>query len=319
MDVQTVVEFVELTRKLNFTTAARSLSMSQPSLSKHIAALEKSLHLSLFKRSASGLTVTRAGQELLPAAYDLINAEKEFLDKAFKLSRGIPQDKLTVSGPLEGSLLVGLFAYLVGELSPQYGPYFLSSRPFHHKTAAEILDEGLADIVFDYRFEKSTYPSDDPIDTLLVDKVPLVAFVSRNHPLGECDSITLDDLRDESLIRLEGNHISYAWDCIARSCDAAGFVPREKLLYAMAQTDLLSIIANLGNSILVVGENYSDLLKSGTTQFARCITIVDDRAFLPISAQYRIDNYNPLLEDVVAAVERYAIGRGIRIPEMRNS
>ena len=41
MDTNYLVEFVELAKRLSFTETSRSLGMNQPTLSKHIAALEE--------------------------------------------------------------------------------------------------------------------------------------------------------------------------------------------------------------------------------------------------------------------------------------
>ena len=41
MDSQFIVEYAELAKRLNVTETARFLNMSQPTLSKHITALEK--------------------------------------------------------------------------------------------------------------------------------------------------------------------------------------------------------------------------------------------------------------------------------------
>ena len=50
MDISAFNEFVELAKRLNITETARMLNMSQPTLSKHMAALEEDLGFRLIER-----------------------------------------------------------------------------------------------------------------------------------------------------------------------------------------------------------------------------------------------------------------------------
>lgn len=62
----------------SFTEAARRLHMSQPALSRQIAALEESLGAKLFHRHARGLAMTHEGEQLRAATADM----HERIDKA---------------------------------------------------------------------------------------------------------------------------------------------------------------------------------------------------------------------------------------------
>lgn len=55
----------------SFTEAARRLHMSQPALSRQIAALEESLGAKLFHRHARGLAMTHEGEQLRAATADM--------------------------------------------------------------------------------------------------------------------------------------------------------------------------------------------------------------------------------------------------------
>ena len=62
----------------SFTEAARRLHMSQPALSRQVAALEESLGAKLFHRHARGLAMTHEGEQLRAATADM----HERIDKA---------------------------------------------------------------------------------------------------------------------------------------------------------------------------------------------------------------------------------------------
>jgi DNA-binding transcriptional LysR family regulator len=60
--------FVEVVRDGSLSGAARRLGTTQPTIGRHIAALEADLNLALFTRSPRGLLPTEAALELLPHA-----------------------------------------------------------------------------------------------------------------------------------------------------------------------------------------------------------------------------------------------------------
>ncbi|HVF65515.1 MAG TPA: LysR family transcriptional regulator [Casimicrobiaceae bacterium] len=89
----TVAEVGHLTR------AAERLHVSQPALSAQIRALEDQLGVTLFDRGSAGMSLTRAGQRLLPAV-------REIVAKASAL-RGLAQ---SLQGEVVGRLKVGTLA-----------------------------------------------------------------------------------------------------------------------------------------------------------------------------------------------------------------
>jgi DNA-binding transcriptional LysR family regulator len=58
--------FVEVTRDASLSAAARRLGLAQPTVGRHIDALETALGLTLFTRSPRGLTPTSAALALEP-------------------------------------------------------------------------------------------------------------------------------------------------------------------------------------------------------------------------------------------------------------
>ena len=297
MDSQFIVEYVELAKRLNVTETARYLNMSQPTLSKHITALEKTLRFQLFERSSTGLKLTRSGVDLLPYAYELIEKQQAFLTRAKEL-RANPLRRLSVGGVVNEEAATEAMARLIGAMSPVYGTNFLELKASHHKTSITMLEEGIADIVFDFCEEKDLADADG-VDCVPVCKIPLAILISKSNPLSDRETVTIDELKEFTLIKMEGAHMAHGWSCIERMCEAHGFEPTYRRQYSMRQIDLLTIAANLGSDIMVLGMNYIKRIGSGSSMFAKVVPISDEDAYIPLSALFHMDNANPILQEAL--------------------
>ncbi|PQZ95165.1 LysR family transcriptional regulator [Arthrobacter sp. MYb227] len=68
MNLEQLQSFVEVARIGHFTRAAAHLHLAQPSLSRQISTLESDLGAELFHRARGNITLTDAGESLLPLA-----------------------------------------------------------------------------------------------------------------------------------------------------------------------------------------------------------------------------------------------------------
>lgn len=302
MDIEVVREFVELAKKLNFTETARTLNMSQPTLSKHISALEKDLKIPLFDRSSANLRLTRAGADLLPYAYKTLEASTEFLEKAKSLKTTPPQH-LSIGGFINEEIVIKAISRIVSDLSPLYGSNFLEVKNCKHRPVRELLESELVDIVFDYG-TGDDFADNDFIATTPIGQLPWIAVVSKEHRLANRESLTIDDLRDETLIKMEGAHITDGWRFIEKACQDHGFTPNTRKHYSMILTDLVTITFNMGDDILVLGTNFIQRIGLGLSPLCKQIPIEGDLAHFPISAIYWADNTNPVFEEVLASLSR---------------
>ena len=100
MDVSHMREVLVLADHMNFTTAAAQLYISQPTLTRHVNAIEEALGVKLFKRTNHTVELTRAGVvavkafEKITASYDTLLA-----------------DVAAVSEDEEGDLRLGMVYY----------------------------------------------------------------------------------------------------------------------------------------------------------------------------------------------------------------
>ncbi len=83
METTHLQEYVVLAHRRSFTEAARDLHITQSTLSKHVAALEREFGRELFVRDRSGIRLTEAGTMLYEQAVQLLRT----MQKAYKLVR----------------------------------------------------------------------------------------------------------------------------------------------------------------------------------------------------------------------------------------
>jgi len=96
MDINALQAFIEVARKESFSLASETLFITQPAISKRIAALEDDLGVQLFNRINRKVTLTDAGQKLLPKAKALVDELNDMRRYATSLSDEI-----------KGELLIG--------------------------------------------------------------------------------------------------------------------------------------------------------------------------------------------------------------------
>ena len=73
MDLASLDTFIAIAETGSFSAAGERLHLSQPAVSKRIAALEQQLEVRLFDRIGREISLTEAGRALLPRAWQILN------------------------------------------------------------------------------------------------------------------------------------------------------------------------------------------------------------------------------------------------------
>lgn len=96
MDLYQLKTFVTVAREGSITRASERLHLSQPAVSAHIKALEEALELTLFERTARGMSLTDDGRRLIVRAERALASHQELIEEASR-----------IKGRLTGTLRVG--------------------------------------------------------------------------------------------------------------------------------------------------------------------------------------------------------------------
>jgi DNA-binding transcriptional LysR family regulator len=187
--------FVAVAEELHFTRAAESLRISQPSLSRQIRLLERNLGVPLFQRDRRTVTLTRAGEALLPRARDVLSSWDDALAEATQRAReaaGVLRVgfQTSVAGPLY-QVTVARFAARHPDWTVE-----LKLRPWSDPTA------GLLDGTSDVAFVWLPIPGQERLERQTLWTEPRHVALWCTHPLAEQIELRISDLLDEPFVAL---------------------------------------------------------------------------------------------------------------------
>lgn len=178
MDISSLQAFIAVARYQSFSKASEKLFVTQPAISKRVAALEDELGTQLFNRIARQVSLTEAGKQLLPKAQEVVNQAQDMHRYASNLNDDI-----------SGILSVAIAHHVGLHRMP---PILKAFNELHPKVTLDIRFED-SDIAFmgveqgDIEFAVITLPHTLP-DKLIKQVIwqdDLNVVVGNDHPLAE--------------------------------------------------------------------------------------------------------------------------------------
>lgn len=216
MNLEHLREFKMIVENSSFTKAAYELNMSQSTLSKHIATLEKELNVLLFNRSARALELTSAGEELL---YTTVKIE----DLMDELNVSLEE----IRRRTHIKLFVGSQTSLnhCGVASAIWA--FRKQHPDIDVIADDAVLGKLNPLSYDeieLAFSRWIPDGDDVYAYTLFQPDNLCVILPTNHPLASQNTITWEQLRYEKIL-LASPNIS---EIYIRAAKSSGYLPNLK-------------------------------------------------------------------------------------------
>lgn len=189
MDLLQMQYFLKIAETGNMTRAAEELYISQSSLSRTIARLEKDLGVKLFDRVGRQIQLNEFGKVFLhrtkQAFMQLEEAQREIADL-----RGQGNHKIRVGITIPGILTFFLDRYVSLQSQIQISQYFIQRNQ-----TVDFLTEGRADFVITAdNIESST------IDWEFLVSDSILALVPEGHPLSKYTAISLSRLVGEPIV-----------------------------------------------------------------------------------------------------------------------
>ena len=232
--------FVAVAEAGTVTAAADRVHLSQSAMSTALADLERVLGVQLLVRHhARGVTLTRAGEELLIAARELLRQAEDLESTAHALGEG-----------LVGRVRLGCFAILSPYLLPPLLAAVDEQLPGLQVEPVEESLDGVESGLREGRFELAvTYDlglgAGFVCESLL--EVRPYALLPADHRLRSEDSVRLTDLADEPFVLLD---LPHSRDYFTAAFTTAGVAPIIRYRTRSAETARALVGRGLGWSLL---------------------------------------------------------------------
>ncbi|MEW1981484.1 LysR family transcriptional regulator [Citricoccus sp. NPDC079358] len=190
MNLEQLRGFMEVARVGHFTRAAETLHVTQPSLSRQIATLEHDLGSELFHRARGHITLTAAGETLLPLARRML-ADAETVRREMAELAGLQRGRVRLGAT--PSLCVGIVADAVAAFHAAHPGIELHLTERGSRGLIDELSSGALDLAL--VITSDAHPGTAPSLTrsrLLTEE--LVVVGGGDAPFGGRTSVTLKDL-----------------------------------------------------------------------------------------------------------------------------
>lgn len=207
MELRQLKYFVKAAETLNFSEAAKTLAVTQSTLSQQIRQLETELDIKLFQRNSHEVTLTEAGEELLPSAIATLRAAETCHQRLDDL-----RDLMT------GTLNIGV----TYTFSPILTETLITFMKAHPKVKMNITYEPMAELMqrlmhrqLDFVLAFKPSHRYDEIESHSLFDNRLCAVVRDGHPLAGRKSVTVDELeRYEMALPSRGLQARNAFEAI---------------------------------------------------------------------------------------------------------
>jgi len=212
MDLRRLEIFVKVAELASFSRAAQALSLTQPTVSEHMRALEDELGVQLLDRLGRGAAPTRAGQLLLGYAQRMLT-----------LSREARQAIDQFQGRLSGELMIGgstipgeyVLPVLIGQFKAKQADISIVLLIGDSHQVSEWIEDGRVEIAV-----VGARPPQRTLDARELMKDELVVALPVEHAWARRDTVSLADLQAEPMVVRE--HGSGSRAALEHALDEAG-------------------------------------------------------------------------------------------------
>ncbi|MBR4474286.1 MAG: LysR family transcriptional regulator [Oscillospiraceae bacterium] len=207
MDTSRYKAFAAAAETGSFSRAAEVLSYSPSGVSQLINALEADLGVTLLRRTSRGVSLSPAGETLLPAVRALLQQE----ERVFQLSSEI-------NGLMTGELNIASYS----SVSFRWLPKVIKAFQQDHPNVRLHLMEGISQEVLRWLGESKadigflSWVKDCSYEWIPLSDDPMIAILPRNHPYANADVYPLAECEHERFIMPALGKDSDVVDLLAR-------------------------------------------------------------------------------------------------------
>lgn len=251
MQFQQLAYFLAVAETRHFTRAAEQERVAQPSLSQQIRALERDVGATLFHRVRGNVTLTEAGEALLPIARRIL-AETETAYRVIRELDELGRGRVRLGAT--PSLCTGLLPVMLAAFRRTYPGIELVLHESGSRDLQTELSEGALDLamIVDSRVRDDPRLQSTP---LFVEE--LVVISPKHEPAPVRGRLAIGDLKDRPLVMFRRGYDLR--EATVNACRAAGFDPAFAIEGGEMDAVLELVQAGLGLAVVpstVVGDRF---------------------------------------------------------------
>ncbi len=286
MELRTIRYALAVAETLHFGRASEQSLVSQPALSRQVKALEHEIGITLFDRTSRRVQLTAAGAQFVPLARQAL----QMLDIAVEQARESARGHV-------GQLRLGFVATAAIDVLPRVLSMHGAHRPnvslslIEGTTVEQIeaLQSGLLDVGLG-----RDLPPVDGLDVSVLRIEPIMVAVPTAHPLAAVESLGIDDLVGEAIVRLPLGTARRADVLLAQVAGSA--ITRATTAAAVQEArqymTLLALVA-AGTGVALVPQPVTMLRHDGV----RYLRLQHADATSALTVATRADDRSPLVRD----------------------
>ncbi len=267
---------------LSFTRAADRLYLSQPVLSRQIAAMEEELEMQLFVREKKSVRLTPAGEVLAEGLGRIAVDYQSLLEKANAINSGY-EGSLNV-GMAEGQLVCPPYSDALQSFHQKYPDIMVNLSKHSLAELLSKLDTGELDIAFGATFNVK---DDEKLDYQRVATTKNYLVVPASHPNVGKENLSLADFENDTYLSLSESESQFISAGANRRI--SGMVSRKTLTAPDIGT--LALWLEAGYGIFTLNGNHA-LRNNPNLRFLDISELGETVEII----MWKRDNKNPMLE-----------------------
>ena len=189
---------------LSFTKAADRLYLSQPVLSRQIAAMEDELGIELFIREKKSVRLTPAGEVLAEGFKQLSVDYQALVDKATAMHMGFSGN--VNLGIVEGQLICHPVSTALSQIHKKYPDVRVNLTKHTMSNLRKSLANGDIDLAFTAQFDLR---NDEEFDSEVVGKSSTYLVIPKSHPLAGKENLKMSDFKNSTFLSLSEDESPY--------------------------------------------------------------------------------------------------------------
>lgn len=293
MNLKSLEYFLAVAKYNSFSKAAKHLFVTQPTLSRHVAELEKELKTQLFIRESRRVVLTDAGKICFKEAQKIVGLVNNMVNKVNDLES---KKRLQLNIGYLTSIQSAINNPII-DFCNKYSDININMIGCHSSKMLPLFKYGEIDIMITVKEALRTIHD---IEIVKILKNELLIMVSENHPLAKKNTIKISELKNEEIIALNQQFSSAKVNYLLDENNKFGF----KLNIKNYVNDMFTLIllVSSGKGISFISSESLSILNEA--KGIKLLPVEDIDIDIDIVLAYDKHNKNPAIKMFIEEMEK---------------